>query len=117
MSNQPKRSKFARAVTGGLLFAFYFMCFVFPVSLVMSFSDHTPIGQFLGQMVVNFFVLWLFCGMIAHSVIGMFDDMNKPRSDDNDPNRDRNPNLPQDQLPPKGEADRKDDQDNGHDGK
>jgi hypothetical protein len=78
-------SKFSRAAMGGLLFAFWFMCFVFPISLIMSFSDHTPIVTFLGQMVVDFFVLWLFCGVIAHSVIDMFDDMNKRRRDDDPP--------------------------------
>jgi len=118
-------SKFSRATMGGLLFALWFMCFVFPFALFTQFTDHTPIGEFLGQMVLDFFVLWFICGMVAHAVIGMFEDLNKPRSDDNDPNRDRNPNqpqdLPKDQLPPKGDADqpknRKDDNGNGYDGK
>jgi len=104
-------SKFSRAAMGGLLFACWFMCFVFPFALFTQFTDHTSIGDFLGQMVVDFFVLWFICGAVAHSVIGMFDDMNKRRPDDKDP-RDRS-NLPHDPNAPKGEADRKDSNDNG----
>ncbi|MBS2007093.1 MAG: hypothetical protein JST01_08630 [Cyanobacteria bacterium SZAS TMP-1] len=90
-------SKFSRAAMGGLLFAFWLMCFVFPISLIMSFGDHTPIGTFLGQMIVDFFVLWFICGVIAHGVIDMFDDMNKRRRDDDRPSdkkddQDRNDN-------------------------
>jgi hypothetical protein len=86
-------SNFSRSALGGLLFACWLMCFVFPISLVMSFSDHTPIGTFLGQQVVNFFFLWFICGAIAHGINGMFDDLNKPRPRDpndhtgNDQNR------------------------------
>ena len=40
-------SKLSKSIMGGLLFSFWLMCFVFPISLIMSFSDHTPIGAFL----------------------------------------------------------------------
>jgi hypothetical protein len=75
-------SKLSRSVFGGLLFAFWLMCFVFPVSLIMSFSDHTPIGAFLVQQVIDFFFLWFVCGAVAHGVNGMFDDLNKRRPQD-----------------------------------
>ncbi len=78
-------SKLSRAVMGGLLFAFWLMCFVFPISLIQNFPDANSVGSFLGQMVVDFFVLWFICGAIAHGVIGLFDDLNKrgPRDHDN----------------------------------
>jgi hypothetical protein len=77
-------SNFSRSALGGLLFAAWMMCFVFPVGLFMAVSDHTPIADFLVQQVVNFFVLWFICGAIANVVNGMFDDMNK-RGRDRDP--------------------------------
>jgi hypothetical protein len=78
-------SKLAKSIWGGLLFAGWLMCFVFPVNLIMTFSDHTPIGTFLVQQVVDFFFLWAICGVIAHGVIGLFDDVNKRgRRDDRD---------------------------------
>ena len=83
-------SKLSKSIMGGLLFSFWLMCFVFPISLIMSFSDHTPIGAFLVQQVIDFVRLRM---RRAHGVIGMFDEANKPRRDDNDDHRnDHRPN-------------------------
>jgi hypothetical protein len=83
-------SKLVKAVLGGLLFTCYLMCFVFAWNLIGAFQDHTPMGEFLMQQVLDFFVFWLFCSIVAHGVIGMFDDLNKPRSDDRDGRDSRN---------------------------
>ena len=110
-------SKFSRATMGGLLFSLWLMCFVFPFALFTSFTDHTPVGEFLGQMLMDFLVLWFICGVVAHGVIGMFDDLNnrgRRNNDANDPNSPSNGNDGPD-IGDKRPGDHKSDRDNSGD--
>ncbi len=77
-------NNFGKNAMGALLGTFYLMCFAFPVGLFLDvFRDKMPIGQFLGNQIVIFLVVWFFGYFIVKGWREMFADMNKPRQDDN----------------------------------
>ena len=79
-------NNFGKNAMGALLGTFYLMCFAFPVGLFLDvFRDKMPIGQFLGNQIVIFLVVWFFGYFIVKGWREMFAEMNKPRQDDNKP--------------------------------
>ncbi len=87
-------NNFGKNMMGGLLIAFYLMCFAFPASLVYNmFQEHLPIEQFLFNQVITFFVIWLIGYFVSELYRDLLANANKPRERDEDENDNRKQNL------------------------
>ncbi|MBP6744887.1 hypothetical protein KA344_06605 [bacterium] len=77
-------NNFGKNAMGALLGTFYLMCFAFPVGLFLDvFRDKMPIGQFLGNQIVIFFVVWFVGYFFVKEYREWIAERNKPRQDDN----------------------------------
>lgn len=83
-------SNFFKNVLGGLFATFYIFCFEFGIMLfVKVFGEGMPIGEFLGNQLVTFFVVWFICTMFVGFYRDMLAEANKPRDQDRNNLNDR----------------------------
>jgi ABC-type multidrug transport system fused ATPase/permease subunit len=77
-------SDFIKNALGGLFGTIYIFCFEFPIMMVSQvFVDHMPIGEFLGNQLVTFFLVWFICSIAVSLYRDLLKAANTPRNHDN----------------------------------
>lgn len=76
-------SDFIKNALGGLFGTIYIFCFEFPIMMVSQvFFDHMPIGEFLGNQLVTFFLVWFVCSIAVSLYRDLLKAANTPRDRD-----------------------------------
>lgn len=80
--------RLANALLYSLLFSLYGGSFYFAFGLLHAFATGQDTSSFLGDFIGAMLVCFVFLAFVFYEVIGMFEELNKPRSKDKDPDND-----------------------------
>lgn len=79
-------SRFSRAAGVSAIFTLFGTCFYFGFGVLFTIAQGGNAAEFFVQTIIGAFVCWLALAFILEPVMGAFDEINKPRSRDSDPN-------------------------------
>lgn len=76
--------RFASALFYSFLTSLYAGCFYFGISLLHTLATAGDIGSFFADFCVAMLVCFVFLSAVFYEVLGLFEELNKPRSEDSD---------------------------------
>lgn len=80
--------RFANALFYSFLFSLYGGCFYFAFGLLNALATGHDTTSFIGDFFAGMLVCFVFLAFVFYELIGMFEELNKPRSKDKDPDND-----------------------------